>query len=334
MLTPALFVLLCCQQIDGAAAQIDRSRLSQPLVAKGSKTLSAKKAWEGKSVVRKTLNPLQLALCHFGVRRQPIMPYLSRVCGAALKYIWQSACGLRRLRYSALVSLPLRAELLSLISARLIFVPSVLSVSFASSVWFQSPWTGWGFGVVAKWHSAEERWQSAHTREEFGCTHSTSVSPTVCHCFVEICCWPCVWWREREREPVVVGVRTKQPATRGLGCGTQFDEAPNQVWSLNASASLHGFICGCSWVSNLNMLWIQTEILLSHRALKAAPKGWPRCLVYIFVNHRVFFKYVQGFLLFTVLFHIKLEVCLVWSLICWLDKMRHFDDVILGCKKP
>lgn len=172
-----------------------------------------------------------------------------------------------------------------------VFVPSVLSVSFASSVWFQSPWTGWGFGVVAKWHSAEERWQSARTQEEFECTHSTIGRQDKCVTYcLPLFCWNIAVGRvcdgEREREPVVVGVRTKQPATRGLGCGTQFDEAPNQVWSLNASASLHGFICGCSWVSSLNMLWIQTEIFLSHRAVKAAPKGWPRCLVYIFVNHR------------------------------------------------
>lgn len=261
MLTPALFVPLCCQQIDGATAQIDRSRLSQPLCPEASQTLSAKKAWEGKSVVRKILDPLQLALCHFGVRRRPIMPYLSRVCGGALNYIWQSACGLRRLRFSALVSLPLRAELLSLIRARLIFVPCVLSVSVASRVWFQSPWAGWGFGVVAKWHSAEECWQRAHTREEFECTHSTIGRQDKCvtYCLLPPLCWNmllavCVIERERESQWRSEVAESEQSSLRpeDFGCGTQFDEAPNRVWSLNASVcSIRLFVAAAGCQSSM-----------------------------------------------------------------------------------
>lgn len=83
MLTRALFVSLCCQQIDGAAARIDRSSSGSHSSPKASQT---RNPWEGKSVVRKTLAPLQLAPCHFGVRRQPIMSHLTCVCGAALKH--------------------------------------------------------------------------------------------------------------------------------------------------------------------------------------------------------------------------------------------------------
>lgn len=89
MLMLALFFSLRGEQINGSAAQIDRSRLSQRLSSEVTQSLALKKkkAPEGKSTERKTQHPLQLALCHFGVRRRPIMLHFSHVCGAALKHI-------------------------------------------------------------------------------------------------------------------------------------------------------------------------------------------------------------------------------------------------------
>ena len=185
--------------------------------------------WKKASSKKKKKNspyPLQLAPCHFGVRRQPIMSHLSHLCGAVAKHIWQDACRLRRLSYSAPVSLPPRAELLSLISACLIFGPSVLSVSFSEqrlvsvTVDWLRVWESWPNEALPKSagsrHARERNLNTCATRQ----AGKASVWPTVCHCFVAICFWQCVcvcvcvWQRERERETVVARARTKHSATR------------------------------------------------------------------------------------------------------------------------
>lgn len=136
---------------------------------------------------------------------------------------------------------PLRAELLSLISASLIFVPSVLSVSFASGVWFQSPWTGWGFGDAAKRHPTDERCRPAHTHARGIWTHARhsrqarqalQVWPTVCFCLVD--CWQCVWKWERcggqSRNKAVCHQRT-------------WVWHQNLIWFLNASSIFMSEMC-------------------------------------------------------------------------------------------
>ncbi len=130
------------------------------------------------------------------------MSHLTHVCGAALKHVWQAACRLRRPHYSVLVSLSLRDELLSLISACLIFVPSVLSVSFVSSVWFQSAldWlraesqsqmTPRWRALAAETH-ARGIWIHARTtgRQDERVTYR--LPPLHCNTLLAVCVWVCV----------------------------------------------------------------------------------------------------------------------------------------------